>query len=192
MSMSAGNNSVTSQSDYWNDDFLPLRNAGKSILKVLRSDETSSHGDLYRRILSTTPTTTSTIPSDADPINHHYFSDGCWKHSQSMPLPPFLQEKLSKAKQYSMMGLFPEAELAWLTIDDCIYLWTFTRSADGELLYFQVPSQQPIVSVGIAPPKPGKYFVSHEETQIEVQMPNIHYLCLHQESFEKWSNGVLW
>ncbi|CAJ1953445.1 unnamed protein product [Cylindrotheca closterium] len=147
MSMTAGNNSVTSQSDYWNDDFLPLRNAGKSILKVLRSDETSTHGDLYRRILSTTSTTSNTIPSDADPINHHYFSDGKWKHAQSMPLPSFLQEKLAKAKQYSMMGLFPEAELAWLTIDDSIYLWTFTRSADGELLYFQVPSQQPIVSV---------------------------------------------
>lgn len=154
--MTAAKNSVTLQADYWNEDYLPLRNAGKSILKVLRSDETSTHGDLYRRILSTTAATSNTIPSDTDPINHNYFSDGRWKHAQSMPLPPFLQEKLAKAKQYSMMGLFPEAELAWLTIDHSIYLWTFTRSADGELLDFHVPSQQPIVSVGIAPPKQGK------------------------------------
>lgn len=156
MTSTTGNNVVPARSDYWNDDFVPLQNAGKAILSVLRSDQTSTHGDLYRRILSTTSATSSTVPMDSDPINHHYFSQGAWNHSQSIPLPPYLQEQLSKAKMSSMMGLLPEAELAWMTIDDCIYLWTYTRSADGEFLFFQVPSHQPIVSVGIARPKQGK------------------------------------
>jgi hypothetical protein len=163
MTSTASNNNVVAapgRSDYWNDDFLPLQSAGKIILSILRDDETSTHGDLYRRILSTTPSSpsaTTAVPSDStESVDHHYFSKGAWKHSQSIPLPPFLQEQLSKAKMSSMMGLFPEAELAWMTIDDCIYLWTYTRSADGEFLFFQVPSHQPIVSVGIAPPKQGK------------------------------------
>lgn len=143
---------------------MPLQTAGKSILSVLRSDETSTHGDLYRRILSTT--TANTVPPDTDPVNHHYFSDGAWKHAQSIPLPPYLQEQLAKAKMSSMMGLLPEAELAWMTIDDCIYLWSYTRSADGEFLFFQVPSRQPIVSVGIAPPKQGKQCSSDKVTTL--------------------------
>lgn len=143
------------QSDYWKDDFMPLQNAGKSILKALRNDESSTHGDLYRRILSSTSTTNTFAAESESSVNHRYFSDGTWKHASSIPLPSFLQEQLAKAKMSSMMGLFPEAELAWMTIDDCIYLWTYTRSADGEFLSFQVPSHQPIVSVGIAPPKQG-------------------------------------
>eukprot|EP00980_Cylindrotheca_fusiformis_P001997 scaffold443_cov125-Cylindrotheca_fusiformis.AAC.46 len=160
MMSTTGNNAVFARSDYWSDDFTPLQHAGKSILNVLRNDETSTHGDLYRRIISTTSTTSST--DTTDPVNHHYFSNGVWKHAQSIPLPPFLQEQLSKAKMSSMMGLLPEAELAWMTVDDRIYLWTYTRSADGEFLFFQVPSRQPIVSVGIAPPKEGKKLSSSD------------------------------
>lgn len=148
------------RSKYWKDDFLPLQNAGKSILKVLRQDESCVHGDLYRRILSTTSSTSNNTTSsyaDSNPNpNHHYFSNGAWSHNQSIPLPSHLQEQLSKAKMSTMMGLFPEAELAWMTVDDTIYLWTYTRSTDSEFMYFQVPSHQPIVSVGLAPPKQGK------------------------------------
>jgi nuclear pore complex protein Nup155 len=133
---------------------VALQGAGKSILNVLRKDESSAHGDLYRRILSTSSTSSST-DTESTP-NHNYFPDGKWSHAQSIPLPPYLQEQLSKAKMSTMMGLFPQAELAWLTIDDSIYLWTYTRSADSEFLHFQVPSHQPIVSVGLAPPKQGK------------------------------------
>lgn len=151
------------RSDFWKDDFVALQSAGKSILNVLRQDESSAHGDLYRRILSTT-STTATTTSSADLPNHHYFSNGAWNHLQSIPLPAFLQQELSKAKLSTMMGLFPEAEMAWMTIDDSIYLWTYASgdnsnvntNTSNEFLHFQVPSHQPIVSVGLAPPKKGK------------------------------------
>ena len=149
------------RSEYWKDDFVPLQNAGKSILNALRKDESCAHGDLYRRIISTTPTTTTAgtgmNDSDSTVPNHHYFSKGAWKHKQSIPLPPYLQEQISKAKMSTMMGLFPQAQLAWMTVDDKVYLWTYNgQSSDSEFMDFQVPSHQPIVSVGLAPPKQGK------------------------------------
>jgi len=160
-------------SSFWNDDFAPLKLAGKDILKTLRHDETSPNGDLYRRILSlpssessssasSASASTSASPSEALPIpNHHYFTDGKWAHSQSVPLPTFLQDKLAKTTLGTLMGLFPEAQLAWMTIDSTIYLWSYNSAensnADNEFLFFVVPSKQPIVSAGLAPPKPGTY-----------------------------------
>lgn len=157
----------TELSEFWSDDFAPLQSAGKAVLKVLRKDEASPHGDLYRRILSTpsAPPSASTASSSyADAIpNHHYFADGKFAHSQSIPLPQFLQDQLSKAKMATLMGLFPQAQMAWMTIDHTIYLWSYNSGAsageaaasENEFLYFQVPSRQPIVSAGLARPKPG-------------------------------------
>ena len=151
------------RSDFWKDDFVPLKSSGKAILNVLRQDESSAHGDLYRRLLSTsgasTSSSTSTMDASEPHPNHHYFSskgNSSWNHVQTIPLPPFLQEQLSKVKISTMMGLFAEADLAWMTIDDVVYLWTYSQSSsDNEFLHFQVPSNQPIVSVGLAPPKKG-------------------------------------
>jgi nuclear pore complex protein Nup155 len=188
------------QSEYWKDDFRPLRDAGKNVLQMLRRDETSVHGDLYRRIMSTNPTgrigigngtmSASTVAAandiDSNPA-HRYFqideagnsgsdsneSDidvvGPIKHNQTIPLPPYLLEVRSKAKISILMGLFPEAELAWMTADDTVYLWTYHQNsgsangirsgggAENQFLEFQVPSRQPIVSVGLAPPKKGAF-----------------------------------
>ena len=164
--------SLSDLSEFWNDDFAPLQNAGKAILGVLRKDEASLHGDLYRRILSTSTSsslTSSTSYAESIP-NHHYFADGTWAHSQSIPLPQFLQDQLSKVKLSTLMGLFPQANMAWMTVDDTIYLWSYdslasaSASASGaasatynqnEFLYYQVPSHQPIISAGLASPKKG-------------------------------------
>mmetsp|Transcript_14798 Transcript_14798/g.34244 ORF Transcript_14798/g.34244 Transcript_14798/m.34244 type:complete len:1911 (+) Transcript_14798:203-5935(+) len=207
------------RSQYWRDDFRPLRDAGKNVLQMLRRDESSVHGDLYRRIMSTNPrgarigsvgtrinessgvagSSMMRDPTDAESNPaHRYFpsSDeeasgrpsadsnakgngnvdadalqisGPIKHKQTIPLPPYLQEVRSKAKVSILMGLFPEAELAWMTTDDTVYLWTYhqnssnangIRSAGGgenQFLEFRVPSRQPIVSVGLAPPKQGVF-----------------------------------
>ena len=209
------------QSQYWRDDFRPLRDAGKNVLQMLRRDETSVHGDLYRRIMSTNPvgrtsisgssrvsmrtssssnvngtgpgmssaSATRAAASDAEsnPAHRYFPSDdddgnndsndidndinvdvaGPIKHNQTIPLPPYLQEVRSKAKVAILMGLFPEAELAWMTTDDTVYLWTYHQNSgnangirsggggENQFLEFRVPSRQPIVSVGLAPPKKG-------------------------------------
>jgi hypothetical protein len=190
--------------EYWKDDFRPLRDAGKNVLKMLRRDETSVHGDLYRRIMSTNPAgrigvgngtmnggTSSKIAAvndnDSNPAHRYFPSEeaennsssdsndtdidvvGPIKHNQTIPLPPYLLEMRSKAKVSILMGLFPEAELAWMTTDDTVYLWTYHQNSgnangirsgggvDNQFLEFRIPSRQPIVSVGLAPPKKGAF-----------------------------------
>ena len=203
MADSNGNSyySGPAQDQYWKDDFRPLRDAGKEVLKMLRRDETSVHGDLYRRIMSTNPggrigigngaiggsTIAATTSADSNPAHRYFPSEeaesnssnngkdadidvaGPIKHNQTIPLPPYLLEVRSKAKVSILMGLFPEAELAWMTTDDTVYLWTYHQNtgnangirsggaAENQFLEFKVPSRQPIISVGLAPPKKGAF-----------------------------------
>jgi hypothetical protein len=90
-----------------------------------------------------------------------------------------------------LMGLFPQAGLAWMALDDTVYLWSFRSTAttygpDGQpaggsqFLQLTVPggagatavggagaaapatsssvgNRPIIVSVGLAPPKPGEF-----------------------------------
>lgn len=82
------------------------------------------------------------------------------KHLRSIPLPSWLSEQLSSdMSSYSLMGLLAEASLAWISTDDKLFLWSFAATDDtsrGGFCQFQVPSKQPIVSVGLVRPKPGK------------------------------------
>jgi Nup133 N terminal like len=178
--------------EYWQDDYRPLRDAGKGILAILRRDETSSHGDLYRRIISKVG---SGADAETNP-DHHYFYPGSIsnqpangtngtspkneiftvdskespiQHVGTIPLPSELQAKREKVKISTMMGLFPQGELAWLTVDSTVYLWSYNSALDGttagaakagessQMIEFQMQGNQPIVSVGLAPPKDGKF-----------------------------------
>jgi nuclear pore complex protein Nup155 len=104
------------------------------------------------------------------------------RHERSVPLPSYLAQQLKATKVSTYMGLFPEADLAWMTVDDSLYLWSYTGTRsnfagpstaltlvnnnqqhqypnnDGtmeDFLSFTVPTHRPIVSVGLVPPKPG-------------------------------------
>ena len=194
---------ASQQNRYWGDDFRPLRDAGKNVLEMLRRDETSVHGDLYRRIMSKTNqgqsriTGSSSRPtiSDVNPshryfpskddnkneqrssssnsnIDHDFDVSGSMKHTQTIPLPPYLRQVRSKAKAAILMGLFPEAQMAWMTSDSTVYLWAYHQNSgningirgnggdgvENQFLEFEVPSGQPIISVGLAPPKQGAYY----------------------------------
>jgi hypothetical protein len=176
--------------EYWQDDFRPLRDAGKGILAMLRRDEMSTHGDLYRRIISGTSSASNNNSGEAEtnPAHHYFYpnvssngsaasdksfvADGkesTIRHMGTIPLPPELEEKRKNVKMSTMMGLFPQGHLAWLTIDDTVYLWSYHSSLDGssdggaeesamssQMIEFQMPSKQIIISVGLANPKPGK------------------------------------
>lgn len=53
-----------------------------------------------------------------------------------------------------MMGLFPEINRAWLTVDSDIYVWTYEDNAD--LAYYDGVNET-IISVGLVKPKPGVF-----------------------------------
>lgn len=53
-----------------------------------------------------------------------------------------------------MMGLFPEINRAWLTVDSDIYIWTYEENTD--LAYFDGINET-ILCVGLVKPKPGVF-----------------------------------
>lgn len=81
-----------------------------------------------------------------------------------MPLPPELTEQFDRMQCNCMMGLFPEIERAYLTIDSDIFVWKYEDGSD--LAYFDGLNET-ILSVALIKPKPGIF-------QPHIQ----HLLCL--------------
>ncbi|KAL3774656.1 hypothetical protein HJC23_002465, partial [Cyclotella cryptica] len=136
---------------YLTDHFHPLRLASTEILSALRDDESSPHGDLYRRLVCSTTTTTTA----GDASRYHSSAEGgegtiksvtapvvgargdasrvvppsnYLLHSHSVPLPPPVAAAMQNAKVSSCMGLFSEANLVWVVCDSVLFLW---RHASG-------------------------------------------------------------
>ena len=82
-------------------------------------------------------------------------------HSSSIPLPPYLTNIIKETKLSSLMGILPEGNMVWVSVDDSLYLWEYGSLNGGrkkeDFVCFQVPSGQCVVSVGIVKPKPGMY-----------------------------------
>lgn len=71
-----------------------------------------------------------------------------------VPLPPEILEHFSHLQCHCMMGIFPEINRAWLTIDSDIFIWNFEQGSD--VAYYDGLSET-IVSVGLVKPKPGVF-----------------------------------
>jgi len=109
-------------------------------------------------------------------------------HSRTVPLPPLLSRELSTTRLSSLMGLLPEAGLAWLSVDERLYVWSYDaalRGGDGgdgggagteDFCSFAVPSGQCVVSVGLVRPKKG-VFKEVVEWCIVVTTPEEVILC---------------
>lgn len=168
---------------HWSDDFAPLQDAGKAVLTALREDENAPDADLYRRIgafgngshqyfaatgsslqsstegaMPTTPIGMSSQPSPMPALNPP--PTITVSHDQSIPLPPFMSQQLLQVKSASLMGLMPQAELAWLTVDDKLFIWPYSaqQARDGpSFCSFTVPNGQCVLSVGLVHPKKGVF-----------------------------------
>ena len=69
---------------------------------------------------------------------------------KKVPLPAELVEHFGHMQCNCLIGLFPEVERAWLTIDSDIYVWRF---ADGRDLAYYDGLADTILSVGLLTPK---------------------------------------
>jgi Nup133 N terminal like len=146
---------------YWSNDFQPLSDVGQRINAALRADEESA--DVYRKIASH-PT-----------ASHLYFSNDdlpppeqSLQHVQSIPLPTLLSQQLTMVRMYSGMGLLAEANLAWLSVDDKLYLWSYqsdsffspppgaTAAPSSVVCSMNMSSGQCVVAVGLVRPKKGR------------------------------------
>jgi len=145
--------------EYWKDDFVPLQAAGTQVNAVLREDEQDS--DLYRRIGSGGGANQSSshlyFPIDSNNNNNQGVVPPLQQlqHRKTVPLPPLLQEKLHGIKYQLRMGLLGAADLAWIAVDDIVYLWRYSEPHSSCLDSFSVPSRQNVVSVGLMRPKEG-------------------------------------
>ncbi|KAL4235731.1 hypothetical protein ACF0H5_004123 [Mactra antiquata] len=69
-----------------------------------------------------------------------------------VPLPPELLEQFGRMQCNCMMGLFPEIERAWLSIDSDIFIWKYEDG--GDLAYFDGINET-ILSAALVKPKTG-------------------------------------
>ncbi|XP_050292883.1 nuclear pore complex protein Nup155 [Anthonomus grandis grandis] len=76
------------------------------------------------------------------------------KNVSTIPLPPEIVDHFSHIQCHCMMGLFPEINRAWLTVDSDIYIWTYEENTD--LAYFDGINET-ILCVGLVKPKPGVF-----------------------------------
>ena len=81
-------------------------------------------------------------------------------HTNSVPLPPYLTNIIKETKLSSLMGILPEGNMVWVSVDNSLYLWEYGSLSGGrkkeDFVCFKVPSGQCVVSVGIVKPKPGE------------------------------------
>eukprot|EP01083_Nonionella_stella_P118179 352770_1 len=47
------------------------------------------------------------------------------QHSNSIPLPQYLSNIIRETKLSSLMGLLPEGNMVWVSVDDALYLWEY-------------------------------------------------------------------
>lgn len=83
-----------------------------------------------------------------------------FKLINKIPLPPEIVEQCGSIQGGHIMGMFPEINRAWLTIESDIYLWNFETG--GDVAYFDGLSDR-ILSVGLVTPRRGIFqaFISH-------------------------------
>ncbi|KAI0892741.1 nucleoporin-domain-containing protein [Annulohypoxylon nitens] len=119
----------------------PLTKAAVYINTALNRDAEYPQLDSYCRQMS----------SDYDLTRN----DSAWAPFQKTnmyPIPQNVLEQYNRAEVSTMMGLFAELNHAWVTIDNCLYLWDYTHP-NPELIGYE-DSQHSITAVKLVPPKP--------------------------------------
>ncbi|KAI1495484.1 Non-repetitive/WGA-negative nucleoporin C-terminal-domain-containing protein [Biscogniauxia marginata] len=122
----------------------PLAKAASFINNALAKDELYPQLDTYCRQIS----------SEYD-LSH---IDSAWapfQKTQMYQIPQRVFEQYNRAEVSTMMGLFAGLNHAWVTIDNCLYLWDYTHP-NPELIGYE-DSQHSITAVKLVPPKPGVF-----------------------------------
>ncbi|TIB67852.1 nucleoporin-domain-containing protein [Wallemia mellicola] len=124
--------------------YKPLEEARKSINDWLTKDaELVPELD---ELMNSSASTSYTLPPS-----------GSWSafvKRKTIHLPDTLFEQYNRVQCRCFMGLFPEIDRAWITIDNKLYLWDYVDGIDFAS-YEDLPEL--IVSLGLVKPKPGVF-----------------------------------
>jgi len=150
--------------DYWKDDFIPLKDAGKVITRSLRDDEADPSADLFRKVTSGAHVYTRGIPRV--------------RHVRSISLPEKVIESREKVRVSSIMGILEQGGLAYCAVDSTLFLWKVNADLDdNNLMHYVSPSL--VLSVGLVRPKIGTY-TRAQRPRFQI-LPDS-YTCSMQES----------
>ncbi|GAP84740.1 putative non-repetitive WGA-negative nucleoporin [Rosellinia necatrix] len=128
----------------------PLARAAGFINNALLKDEHYPELDSYCRQMS----------SDYD-LNHVDSPSAPFQQIHHFQIPQSVFEQYDRAEVSTTMGLFAELNHAWVTIDNCLYLWDYTHP-NPELIGYE-DSAHSITAVKLVTPKPGVFnsVISH-------------------------------
>lgn len=87
-------------------------------------------------------------------------SDPGIRHHSTQPLPPTFISQYSNVRYKSFMGLFPQINRAWLSVDSTLFLWAYTplgQTTPASDLFVYEGLSQIIVSVALVKPRKGVF-----------------------------------
>ncbi|KAI1098740.1 nucleoporin-domain-containing protein [Jackrogersella minutella] len=119
----------------------PLAKAATYVNNALARDGDYPQLDSYCRQIS----------SDYD-LTRNESAWAPFQKTNMYPIPQNVLEQYNRAEVSTMMGLFAELNHAWVTIDNCLYLWDYTHP-NPELIGYE-DSQHSITAVKLVAPKP--------------------------------------
>ncbi|CAM9519333.1 unnamed protein product, partial [Ectocarpus sp. 12 AP-2014] len=131
------------------DPFGVLRNANTVLLHNLRRDELSP--ELQKQLTATGMASTSQAYF-CDPYTNSYLGPQIRSKSFAM-LPEALSRERDRVECMTFMGLLPEIDHAWMTVDNVLYLWNYHTQ---DFTQFR-ELEQVIVTVALVPPKKGVF-----------------------------------
>ncbi|KAI0165587.1 nucleoporin-domain-containing protein [Xylariaceae sp. FL1272] len=128
----------------------PLAKAAAFVNNALNIDQLYPELDAYCRQIS----------SDYD-ITHIDSPWAPFQKTHKYDIPQSVLEQFNRAEVSTKMGLFAELNHAWVTIDNCLYLWDYTHP-NPELIGYE-ESQHSLTAVKLVAPKPGVFneVISH-------------------------------
>jgi len=77
------------------------------------------------------------------------------EYGDFVPLPKRVLDQYARIQCASFMGLLPEINRAWITVDNQLFLWDYTQPSDDCDVYDGI--SEVIVSVALSVPKPGVF-----------------------------------
>lgn len=95
-------------------------------------------------------------------------------------LPDQVFAHFEGSQVHTDMGLFPEIHLAWVVIDNALYLWDYTQPGDPELFGFE-ESPHRITAVALVPPRPNVFVDSIKHMLVVATATEMILLGLSQE-----------
>jgi len=147
------------------DEFVVLHETANVLAKVSADSKQNGQEQLELSKL---------LKSVTGENSHQYFLDrdetNWLPRLQSVdctPVPQAIRSLYSQVECEMFMGLFPEINRAWISIDNKLFLWNYY---EGEDFYVYTGIDQLIVSVGLARPQPG-HFSSDVEYLLVISTP---------------------